>query len=157
MRCLKHFKDRLSTRNLDHKLLEQELCLGFGLSMVSRIFECPINVENKSHVSSSSASSNHLGRCFAYGFKARLLGGFSCPLAPRYTPSFRPLTFPEVCSGNPVKVRQSLMMSSGLVTQSDCTLWNHPVEAFPNKETKQKRPPATDVSLKSSPFLALDL
>lgn len=29
--------------------------------MVSRIFECPINVENKSHFSSMSASSNHLG------------------------------------------------------------------------------------------------
>lgn len=35
------------------------------------------------------------------------------------------------------------MMSSGLVTQSDCTLWNHQLEAFPNKETKQKGPQAT--------------
>lgn len=27
---LKHFKDRLSTRNLDHKPLEQKVCLGLG-------------------------------------------------------------------------------------------------------------------------------
>lgn len=69
----------------------------------------------------------------------------------RYTPSLRPLTSPEVCSGNPVKVRQLLMMSSGLVTQSDCTLWNHQLEAFPNKETKQKGPQAT------YPLTVLDL
>lgn len=35
------------------------------------------------------------------------------------------------------------MMSSGWVTQSDCIFWNHPLEPFPNKETKQKGPQAT--------------
>lgn len=52
---------------------------GIGLSIVSRILECPINVENKSHFSSMSASSDHLGHHFAYGFKGRLLGDFPAP------------------------------------------------------------------------------
>lgn len=103
-----------------------------------------------------SASSNHLGHHFAYGFKVWLLGDFPVLWILVTHPPSDPSLFQKYALGIQSRWGQSLMMSLSLVKQNDCTLWNHQLEAFPNRDTKAEGT-TWDLSLYSSQSLALYL
>lgn len=74
----------------------------------------------------------------------------------RHTSSLRPLTFPEVCSGNSVKVRQWLMISLGLFEEIDRPALESPTGGF-SKLGNQGRRDFMRLVTNSSDSLALCL